>query len=436
MTFSRFEPQPIECYPSSYSVFAGESIDFHVSVTNMSEEDVRLEIFRFEQIHVDNSAYGGPAVKSYMTDYRAYLSVEATAQPCYVATFRGQSHGLPVDTSENGCRWPIACSWRVPSDIRTGIYFARLGHQTDVTYCMFAVRQKTPSAGTKILCQTSVNTHQAYNAFGGYCLYGPPISLGIKNPISMERPCQLWDYILYESAILLWFDKNYRVDFCTNIDFHEDATLLDGYRLFVSCGHDEYWSSEMRENVESFGELGGNVLFLSGNTCYRPVRFLDHGKRMARRTLEYGDLGRPEALTTGINWSAGLWSRALPKEGFIVREQHHWAFANTGLLDGDTFGASDPIIGYETDAAVYDFQGQPLAPTPDNFVTLATAHLREWDDWYGRAATMGLFRRAGSGTVFNVGTTGWGRGLLRDSGNVDQITRNVVDRLTAPPSTS
>jgi hypothetical protein len=212
---------------------------------------------------------------------------------------------------------------------------------------------------------------------------------------------------------------------------HADAALLADYRLFISCGHDEYWSKTMRARVEAFGESGGNVMFLSGNTCYRPVEFVDSGCRIMRRvSLESGDLGTPESFTTGVDWSAGRWSKPLPKRGYVVKDAGHWLFAGTGLKGGDVFGEAEGIIGYETDAAHYDSEGSPTAPTPADFVTVASAKLADWEDWYGRDATCGLFQRKGSfGTVLTVGTTGWGQGLLQDRGHVHRITKNAIDVL-------
>ena len=151
---------------------------------------------------------------------------------------------------------------------------------------------------------------------------------------------------------------------------------------------------------------------------------------MSRPTLEVGDWGNPEAFTTGLNFSAGRWSKPIPKRGFEVVDESHWVFKKTGLQKGDVFGLSEGVIGYETDAAVYDLNGQPIAPTPANFRTLATAFLPDWDDWYGRAATMGIFEHKGGGSVLTAGSTGWGRGLLKDGGHVHQITKNIVEKLS------
>ena len=49
--------------------------------------------------------------------------------------------------------------------------------------------------------------------------------------------------------------------------------MLEGHRLFLSVGHDEYWSWGMRDTVESFVSGGGNAAFFTGNTCFWQVRF-------------------------------------------------------------------------------------------------------------------------------------------------------------------
>jgi hypothetical protein len=427
MSYSPFEPQLIEAYTTTQSVRAGERIDFSVSVHHPVAGDAKLEVYRFDQIVADSSHYGNAADHVYQQDFRGFLGVATGERPIHVVTFRPPSLPLPANASQDGCNWRPGVSVVVPPRTRTGIYFARFTYGGYSTYVMFVVRPRRASRN-RIVCQTSTSTHQAYNAFGGYALYGQPISRAIKNPVSFERPCQLWDYILYEAPILLWFDRNFSVDFCTNYDLHRG--VLSDYDLFVSCGHDEYWTRQMRDSVDAFGRAGGNVLFLSGNTCYRPMAFEGPNDSQIRRTsLESGDSGRPEALTTGVNWSAGRWTKPLIRRGFVVQNPNHWAFASTGLRKGDPFGDVAGVIGYETDAACYDHEGQPAPPTPPNFETLATANLPEWDDWYGRSATIGMFYRESRGAVVTASTTGWGRGLLSDEGPIHQVTHNLVRRL-------
>src|SRR5205807_99467 len=75
-----------------------------------------------------------------------------------------------------------------------------------------------------------------------------------------------------------------QIDYATSIDLHADQDYLHKHALLVTSGHDEYWSKEMRDNVEAFVSSGGNVCFLSANNCWWQVRF------------EADQLGRPNRI--------------------------------------------------------------------------------------------------------------------------------------------
>ena len=65
------------------------------------------------------------------------------------------------------------------------------------------------------------------------------------------------------------------VDVAISQDLEEHPEMLEGPRLFLSVGHDEYWSWGMRDTFDAFVERGGNAAILSGNTCFWQVRFDD-----------------------------------------------------------------------------------------------------------------------------------------------------------------
>ena len=329
----------------------------------------------------------------------------------------------------------MGASWPVPADTASDVFLARFTYATNVTWVLFVVRPADQPANP-ILFQLSWNTYQAYNPWLGQCYYDPPVSDGQVFTVSYRRPCQLWDYILYEQQTVRWLqDQGYPVDFCTNFDLHFDAGLLPGYQLFISCGHDEYWSEAMRDRVEAFGCAGGNLMILSGNTCYRPVVFSADGATMHRRAGAWSDLGRPEGSTIGVNWSAGYWSAPLPARGYTVQRPDHWVFDGLGFNQGDSFGTTSGVIGYETDAATYFSARGDLVPngtggTPDGFTFLATADLPDWLNRPGKE-TMGIFRRE-RGLVLNAATTQWGAGLGGGDAQTDAITANMIDTLRHP----
>ena len=69
----------------------------------------------------------------------------------------------------------------------------------------------------------------------------------------------------WERLFVQWAERaGYDVDVAVNADLEQHPEVVDGYRLLVSVGHDEYWSWGMRDTAESFVERGGNIAFLSG----------------------------------------------------------------------------------------------------------------------------------------------------------------------------
>ena len=66
---------------------------------------------------------------------------------------------------------------------------------------------------------------------------------------------------------------------CLNADLEEHPEVLDDASLYLSVGHDEYWSKGMRDTVEAFIARGGNAAFFSGNTSLWQVRLEDDGTR-------------------------------------------------------------------------------------------------------------------------------------------------------------
>jgi hypothetical protein len=252
------------------------------------------------------------------------------------------------------------------------------------------------------------------------------------------------------------------VEYCTSVDLHTNPNLLDNYKLLVSVGHDEYWSKELRDNVEAFIDRGGNVAFFSGNVCWWQIRFENSNRTMVcyrdkeldqaanptvaedRITVRWHEapVNRPEERLTGVSFAQGaFWSggRRYPRPmvGYRVQFPQHWVFDRTNLLYLSEFGAMEKIVGYETDAADADYEDfiennanlrvRPNGKSPQNMLILAFADLRNWDLSGGQSgwATMGIYENGG--TVFTAATTDWSNGL--NTPEVSQITRNVLERL-------
>src|SRR5205807_7425654 len=51
------------------------------------------------------------------------------------------------------------------------------------------------------------------------------------------------------------------------------AATIERHRVFVSAGHDEYWSGQQRANVEAARAAGVHLAFFSGNEVFWKTRW-------------------------------------------------------------------------------------------------------------------------------------------------------------------
>lgn len=389
-----------------------------------------------------------------------------------VSSLPGTLQPVPAEVWTNGCGWTPTYTLVVPATWSSGVYEAKLtAPGIAVTkYAIFTVRESQPGSTASILFQNSINTWQAYNNWGGKSLYEHSSTDGERAEIvSFQRPYTNWDgrgdYPKYELKLIQFLEQQgYTLEYCTDIDTHRDPSLQDHYALFLSAGHDEYWSKEMRDNIEARIAGGKNVAFFGGNTCWWQIRYspafdqvicyksktLDplSGVDNARVTVNWfqSPVNRPENTMTGVSFRHGGYVNdgpCLPAAqgygGYTACRTWHWVYAGTGLAEGEVFGQTTTIVGYEVDGAEITMKGGLPVPdcqdgTPASFTVLAMSPACEGssssepeDD---RHATMGCY--SAGGTVFQAATLEWSVGLASDP-VVAQITRNVVDRLLVLP---
>ena len=290
----------------------------------------------------------------------------------------------------------------------------------------------------------------------------------------------------WESLFVTWAErKGYKLDFAANSDLEFHPEMLEDYRLVLSVGHDEYWSSPMRDHLEAFIASGGNVGFFSGNSGWWQVRSEDKGRALVCWKEAYkqdpfyanGDhallstlwcnhlIGRPENHLTGVSFAFGGYRRFFDQfldssGGYTIHRPDHWIFEGTGLRRGDVLGERHNVASYECDGCRFHLeQGLPVPTlgdgTPETFQILATARAgfsmssgaqlgegNESDQFrealYGNesdvqhpqpgAACLGSYTRGG--TVFTTGCTNWAHGLKGGDEAVERITHNVLSRLS------
>jgi hypothetical protein len=434
-------------------------------------------------------------------------------------------HAAPEDASSGGCGWPPALEVPVGDDWPSGYYAVTLTSGEERSHAFFVVRARPEDRGP-ILLVLSTSTYDAYNDWGGPSLYTGGTHMSSERPLAPgflvkpephRRKMQplpdregLWFFEWaeplglsvwsggagwwnWERPFVHWAERNgFDVDVAISSDLDADPGLLDGHRLFLSVGHDEYWSWGMRDRVESFTAGGGNAAFFGGNTCFWQIRFDDGHRGMTCFKYRAGEdpvlgtadersvtapwsdrrVGRPETSTTGLTFTQGGYSRyglGVPRGSgaYTLWRPDHWIFEGTRLRYGDALGLADAIVAYEVDGCelTLDETGLPT-PThadgaPETLEVLATAPARLWtrdeqpsryahepgelehaasavfgEDWPAQVhrlehnhAVLGAFTTAGGGTVVNAGVTDWSYGL--GDGAVEQITRNILRRLSS-----
>ncbi len=440
----------IEGYAGRRSVAQGEEIDVHVSTTaaKFDIEVARLGLKR----EVVWSRTGVP----------------------------GAEHPVPEDASAMGCRWPESLRVPVGKEWKSGYYevilraadsggkWTHRGARTAQGGAWFIVREDRPGSTSKILLQLCTNTYNAYNNWGGFSVYAyNSLSNNQGHRVSFERPGPS-QFSRWELPFIQWAEASgHALEFAANEDLEFHPELLPNYKLVLSVGHDEYWSTPMRDHLEAWIGKGGNVAFFSGNTCCWQVRTEDEGRAFTCckqnyhldpvfatrdfKTLStawsHHLLKRPENELTGVGF---LWGGYRKSHGQFMEEPAeyeihrpgHWVFEGTGLKRGDKLGGKDTIVGYECDGCELNWKdGLPFPTfkdgTPKTFEVLATCPVRWHPDdaeWYekweiGRtgAACLGIYTRGG--TVFTAGTTDWAHGLQGRDAQVERITRNILDRL-------
>jgi hypothetical protein len=450
-----------------------------------------------------------------------------------------ENHATPLDAATNGCEWPAALVLDVDPAWRSGYYEVLLTTELEgkvrQSHAFFVVRPGERASNASILLALATNTWHAYNDFGGRNLYTGATQVSLQRPMTpgyLYKPPGLGRRVTttappdpqmaahvgylalnhlspwagsagwpdWELPFLQWGERNgYAIDVVTNADLEEHPALLrdGGYSLYLSVGHDEYWSAGMRDTVEAFIASGGNAAFLSGNTAFWQVRLEEHTPEGPARTMvgykgqlkqdpvfgtdRVGELtsiwsdhliGRPENQMTGVSFARGGYHRIGRRAtagagGYTIHRAEHWLFDGTGIGYGDVLGAAATAVGYECDGCDFTYRdGLPYPTgrdgTPANFEILGTAPAAHFtrttsvrptpDDQpseiefiasrlFGSRsdedveriahghAVLGTYTAPSGGVVITSGSTDWTHGLAGRDPQIEQITRNILDRL-------
>ena len=402
-------------------------------------------------------------------------------------------HHLPLGRPDEAWGWPrysidlgagladgvyLAVPVPVSPDGTIGAVDAGPDLATRPEACLFILRRRSTAGRRIILYKLPTATYAAYNQLGGASLYAGahwvrdwsaqgyvaslqrPGNGGVGGrvmegdaPDAYARSSRRQTFAHWDAPFVAWLEsRDYQVAYCTDFDLHYDAALLEQDALVISAGHDEYWSSQMRQRLLEFVDRGGNVCFFAGDTACFEIEFSAAGDRlfcakMAGGSPEGDGSGRigalwyindPQDWLTMANgaWGGGWWDGRRAIDAYQPVVPSHWVFDGVEIPpEGISGGAETPVIGYETDGVRLERAVDPPRLSEHRRgggggrVLLALARLSAgWVAGQEQANAAMMIRTAPSGgLVFSVGTTDWPLALADPA--VGGITENVIRRL-------
>ena len=239
----------IQGFPTDISVNAGHTISFKIDTDATAYQ---LDIYRMGYYQADGARL--------IASIRPSARLPQTQPACLTDAFTGL-----VDCGN----WAVSASWAVPSDAVSGVYFARAARADSggASTIVFVVRND--ASKSDILFQTSDETWQAHNDFGGSRLHGPASSTDPANRIykvSYNRPARS-AFAFYEDYPMIQFleANGYDVSYFTSVDAARSGSLITQHKTYISADRDEYRSGPKQASIEAARNSGIQTILFSGN---------------------------------------------------------------------------------------------------------------------------------------------------------------------------
>ena len=218
------------------------------------------------------------------------------------------SQQTPIVDSTTGLvdagNWTVTASWTVPSTAVSGVYIAHLVDNTNSgneNHIPFIVR--ADESTSDIIFQTTDTTWHVYNGWpcgtsvpnanfyggsgpgsaaggnGEFNGIGRAYKVSYNRPIATRDACGTdagtQDFLFGgEYPAIYWLEQNgYDVSYIAEVDTARAPAQLTQHKIFTSVGHDEYWDTTARANVQSALGSGLNLIFMSGNEVFWKTRW-------------------------------------------------------------------------------------------------------------------------------------------------------------------
>jgi hypothetical protein len=447
-------------YASATSVNLGESIDFHVSTA--PARAFTVDVYRL-------GWYAGAGARR--TGGAPRLAGVTQPEPVTDRT-----------TGMISCAWAPSWTLSVPPDWTAGSYLAAFttqdGHRSVVP---FVVRDDARRAD--FLVVLPFTTYQAYNQWPldgkvGKSLYygygaegaaadagveggsvrtdvhGAPISYGTRaRTVGFARPYSnvgLPQRADLDYEFVQWAERSgYDLSYATGVDLHEGRVDPAKYAALVFSGHDEYWSQQMRQTVQSAVDDGTHLAYIAANNVYWHVRFEPdpQGRDDAVMVCWKSDPDpAPDASGPTCLWREvaadgakseqsllGVQYNGIPKQEvpLTVAAADHWFWAGTGVREGETIPG---IVGGEADGF---YAGSPKPDSTAHTLLSASHYMALGGSDWPRIQHTSLYETPRGAMVFAAATFNWSFGLNRagyQDPRIERATANLFSRLRQRPA--
>jgi hypothetical protein len=466
----------IQGFATDISVNVGETIGFKVGTDSPA---YRIDIYRL-------GYYGGAGARR-VAGIKPSVRLPQQQPECLTdAAVRLYDCG----------NWAVSGSWAVPANAVSGLYLARLVREDDepptwrpdngrvgeadavrpqpaphaygalglgklanalaeprASLIYFVVRDDARRAD--LLFQTMDTTWQAYNRAGITSTYGsfdPARPMERAYKVSLNRPYVTRDYRAVnmpfnaEYPMIRWLEANgYNVAYTTGLDGDRRGTLIRNHKVFLSVGHDEYWSGPQRAAVQAARDAGVHLAFFSGNDVFWKIRWepsTDSSRTPYRTLVTYKETHanakidpladvwtgtwrdarpfnpegpKPENALTGTIFTVNAWRNdplIVPAEFGSLR---FWRNTEVARLEpGERAVLGSGILGHEWNEDL-DNGFRPAGLMRMSRTTVNNvAYIQDYGTIYASGTAthhLTLHRAASGALVFSAGTVQWSWGL-------------------------
>jgi hypothetical protein len=422
----------IQGFATDISVNRGSIIHFKID-TDASA--YHLDVYRM-------GYYGGNGARKVATVTHSGVQTQPT---CSRPEETGSNASGLIDCGN----WTTSADWNVPANAVSGIYFAKAIRDDTgaASHIVFVVRDD--AGHSNLFFQTSDTTWQAYNTYGGRSLYvgdGPGTNPSRAYKVSYNRPiitrgASPEDSVFNaEYPMVRWLERNgYDVSYTTGVDSDRSGALIRNHGVFMSVGHDEYWSGTQRANVTAARDAGVNLAFFSGNEVFWKTRWENSNRTLVSYKETHNEAkidpttawtgtwrdprpfnpegAQPENSLTGTSFLVNEGSVALqvpPAEGSF----RLWRGSGvaSAAAAGQTSTLTDQSLGYEWDEDP-DNGARPAGLVGLSSTTASGVQvLQDYGHTYGSGTAthhLTLYRatKGPRALVFGAGTVQWSWGL-------------------------